>query len=124
MIIQLANGWTLTVDEGPEWLFFRLSKASADATLEPPLAAKIWDCAVHNGRHRLVFELDDQTMLTSYLVGQMVLLHKRAEIEGGVFRVCRLSEYAYTTLRIMKMADRFPNYRNREDAVMGHLPSN
>ncbi len=123
-MIEVANGWRLTVDEGPEWLFFRLSNVDGDAAAEPPLAAKVWGHAQNRGHNRLVFELDQATLLTSFLVGQLVLLHKRAEIEGGVFRVCDFSEYACMTLSRMRMSDRFPNYRNREDAVLGHRRQN
>ena len=122
-MIEVAEGWSLTVDEGPEWLFFRLSRSESHYAAEPPLSAVVWDQAKSRGRKRLVFELDHGTLLTSYLVGQLVLLHKRAEIEKGVFRVCDLPDHAYETLSLMRMADRFPNYRNREDAVLGHLPS-
>lgn len=122
-MIDLAEGWSLTIDEGPEWLFFRLSQLTDEHDLAPPLAKVVWQHAEHRGRRRLVFELDHHTLLSSYLIGQLVLLHKRAEIEGGVFRLCDFSEYAHQALARMGMASRFPNYRSREEAVMGHLPN-
>ncbi len=122
MMLEVAKGWELTIDEGPEWLFLRLTRAEVDSVPEPPLSATVWNESRLRNRKRLVFELDHGTLLTSFLVGQLVLLHKRAEIEGGVFRVCDLSEHACSTLSRMRMADRFPNYRTREDAVLGRRP--
>lgn len=121
MVVDVGPGWQLCVDESPEWLFFRLVRISEAYTPEPPLAARMWELAEQRDRRRLVFELDDGVMLTSFLVGQLVLVHKRAEMVRGVFRLCGFPAQTYWTLRLMGMADRFPNYRSREDAVLGRL---
>lgn len=122
-MIAVAEGWGLTVDEGPEWVFLRLSRSAGFAAPEPPVAATGWAIAESGGKRRLVFELEPDVALTSFLVGQLILLHKRAELAGGVFRICGFSDAAVATLRVIRVADRFPNYATREDAVMGRLPT-
>lgn len=122
MVTNVGTGWQLNVDESPEWLFFRLSRVGEDYSPEPPLAETVWKIAEELGRKRLVFEIDDGVRLTSFLCGQLVLLHKRAELARGAFRLCGLSPMSYETLQMMRLSSRFPNYRNREDAVTGRLP--
>jgi hypothetical protein len=51
-----------------------------------------------------------------------VRLHKRVTTQGGMVRLCGLSEASQDVLRISRLADRFPAYRNRTDAVMGYRP--
>ena len=123
MTIDIANGWRFEIDEGPEWLFLRLCRSGGDDVPEPPVAVRGWEIAEERRKRRLVFELGDDVLLTSFLVGQLILLHKRAEMTGGAFRICGFSAHVYETLKMIRVADRFPNYANREDAVLGRLPS-
>jgi anti-anti-sigma regulatory factor len=122
MVTDVGTDWQLSVDESSEWLFFHLQRLGQGFTPEPPLAATVWKIVEERGRRRLVFELHEGTLLTSFLVGQLVLLHKRAVMAQGTFRLCGFSEQNHLTLRLMGLAERFPNFRSREDAVMGHLP--
>lgn len=112
-------GWRIAVDQSPEWLFFRLSADADQAEAHPPLAEQMWAIANEHHNFRLVLELDDHLLLSSFLVGQCVLLHKRAHMRGGVFRVCGLSPGNYKVLELMGLAERLPNYDSREAAVMG-----
>ena len=123
MRIEIASGWWFEVDESPEWIFLKLCRDAEEYVADPPVAIRTWDVVEERQRRRIVFELDEGLMLTSYLVGQLILLHKRAEIAGGVFRICNFSPHAFETLRLIRVADRFPNYASREDAVLGRLPS-
>lgn len=120
---DIASGWRFEIDEGPEWLFLRLCRVADDYVPEPPVATRGWALVEERQKRRIVFELSDGVMLTSYLAGQLILLHKRAEMVDGVFRICGFSSHANETLKIIRVADRFPNYANREDAVLGRLPS-
>lgn len=123
-MLQLARGWEIDVDVSEEWLFFRVSGGETMLEPEESLAEAVWSVAEDHQINRLVVELDGGTitMLTSFLVGQLVLLHKRAHLEGGVVRLCGLSPENYETIRLMGLADRFPDYRDREAAVMGYRP--
>lgn len=118
---QLATGWDVTVDTSPDWIFFALRSHGDNADHSPPMADSLWGIAEQHGLNRIVLQIDDETLLTSYLVGQMILLHKRAHLGGGAFRVCCVSPQNYRVIESMRLADRFPNYRDRGAAVMGHL---
>jgi len=122
MHIEIAEGWQLKIDEGPEWLFLRLSRTHEDGHPEPPVAQQGWTLAEERGKLRLVFELHENARLTSFLVGQLLLLHKRAELAGGTFRIQGFSEQNYEALRMTRVAESFPNYASREDAVLGRQP--
>jgi anti-anti-sigma regulatory factor len=121
-MFDLQHGWRLEADQGPEWMFFRLVSDAPRSMEEPPVAETIAEAAKAAGIKRVVLELGDGVILFSFLVGQMVQLHKRFLIEGGAFRICGLTKENANVLRTLRLADRLPNYRDREAAVMGRLP--
>lgn len=117
---EFANGWELSVDVSPEWLFFVLCRNGAPADLTPPLAEYVWSIAEKHSVYQFVLELGTCVALSSHLVGQLVLLHKRSCQHGGKLRVCGFTKDNQEVLHVMNVAPRFPNYRTREDAVLGH----
>ncbi len=117
----LALGWQFAVSHSSEWLFLRLQRLQPEAEACPPVAETAWDLASEHEVRRLIFELDEATALTSYLIGQLVLLHKRLSLAGGVLRLCGFSEANYSVIQLMQLHNRLPNYENREAAVLGHL---
>ncbi len=121
---EIASHWFLHVDVGPEWLFCRLGKSAEDADPAPPLAERVWDVVDKQHIYLVVVELESDVALTSHLVGQLVLLHKRCHRAGGVMRICGFNRVAYEVLKIMRLDERFPNYPSRQDAVMGKQPGN
>jgi len=122
-MLELDQGWQLEMERGPDWLFVRLDAASHAAHPPADLAESIWRLLRQHFTNRLVLEMDDLPILCSELIGQMVILHKRIYMDGGLMRVCGLSEGHRLALRSCRISDRFPSYRNREDAVMGHRPA-
>jgi hypothetical protein len=123
-MIQLAPGWELDVDRGPDWLFVRVRCPDLPVDELPPLADSIWRLMSQHFCYRLVLELEEIHLLHSRLLGQLVLLHKRlANHEGGLLRICGLSLPNRVVLATSRLENRFPNYENREQAVMGHRPS-
>jgi anti-anti-sigma factor len=122
MLLELAPEWTLDIDRGPDWLFVRLRPPPAGDTGEIALAEMIWQKLEQCFCHRVVVQLDDVSFLRSWMVGQLVRLHKRVTTQGGMVRLCGMSEASQDVLRISRLADRFPAYRNRTDAVMGYRP--
>ena len=120
---QLAPGWELDVDRGPDWLFVRVRCPDMPGKDSPPLAETIWQLMTQQFCHRVVLELGEVRLLHSLLVGQLVLLHKRlAQHEGGMLRVCGLSPSNRQVLEMARLEKRFPNFENREQAVMGQRP--
>ena len=117
---EIASKWQLFIDTSPAWLFFRLELEAGRADPNPPLATEVWNRVDELRVYRVVFELGQDVILTSHLVGQLVLLHKRCHQSGGVLRICEFDTHKYGVIQAMQLEDRFPNYANRHDAVMGH----
>jgi anti-anti-sigma factor len=120
-MLQIAPGWQLSVEHGPDWIFVRFRSPSREFAETPPLADGVWELLEQRGLYRVIFELDELEVLCSSLIGQLVLLHKRVSVHGGTLRVCGLSPENQQVLRLCRLDDRFPPYRNRGDAVVGHL---
>ena len=122
MLLELAPQWSLEIDRGPDWLFIRVCPPKQGDTGEFPLAEAIWERLEQAFCHRVVIELDRVVILRSWLVGELVRLHKRVAGQGGMLRLCGLSPAGEEVLQICRLGDRLPAYRNRTDAVMGHRP--
>src|SRR5262245_21181151 len=122
MLLELAPEWTTEIDRGPDWLFVRPLPPHHGDTGEIALAEMIWQELEQSFCHRVVLELDEVTFLRSWMVGELVRLHKRVTANGGMLRLCGLSPTSQAVLRISRLDDRFPAYRNRTDAVMGYRP--
>jgi anti-anti-sigma regulatory factor len=67
--------------------------------------------------------LEGQPSLSSSLLGQLVMLHKRLYTQGGVLRLCGLSPDQQQVICSSRLEGRFPAYQNREQAVWGHRPA-
>jgi len=120
-MIELKDGWQLHLDTSPDWLFFHVVAPSHRAIGDPPVAESVAREVLNRGIRRVVLDFNENVMLFSHLVGQIVALHKRLMLEGGVFRVCGLSAENADVLRALHLSDRLPNYRDRGAAVMGQL---
>lgn len=122
MLLDVAPGWSMDLDRGPDWLFVRLRPPAHGFGLEVDLAEAVWEKLDQAFCYRLVLELDEVPMLRSWMIGQLVLLHKRICSHDGMMRLCGVSDANHEVLRCCRLDDRFPQYRNRTDAVMGHRP--
>lgn len=120
-MIEITPGWALHVERGPEWLFIRVEAPPHHDFDTPPLAEALWAQLQSHFTYRVVVELQDVPLLDSYLVGQLVLLHKRIHAHGGVLRVCGLSEHNQRVLRDCQLGGRLPHYCSREEAIWGTL---
>jgi anti-anti-sigma factor len=123
MLLELVPEWTMDIDRGPDWLFIRLSPPRHGDTGEIPLAEMIWQKLEQCFCYRVVLELNDVSFLRSWMIGELVRLHKRVASQGGMLRLAGLSHEAETVLRICRLTDRFPAYRDRTEAVMGYRPA-
>ena len=117
-MLDLAPGWEVAVERGPDWLFVRISGADDDGSETPPLPVRLWSLLQEHLTHRLVLELDQVDALGSHLIGQLVLLQKWTSEHGGVLRLCGLSPRNRRVLKRCHLDGRFPAYGNRMDAVM------
>jgi anti-anti-sigma factor len=123
MLLELAPEWTMELDRGPDWLFIKLQPPRGGDTGEIPLAEMIWQKLEQSFCYRVVIELDEVGYLRSWMIGELVRLHKRVTTHEGMLRLSGVSPEAETVLRICRLSDRFPAYRSRTDAVMGYRPA-
>ena len=121
-MIELATGWQMDVERGPDWLFVRVNHSNPNGDAMPQLAERVWELMQQHLVNRVVLELDQLPLLSSYFVGQLVLLHKRVASHNGLLRVSGLSESNQEVLHLGRLEDRFPHYDSRSDAVRGHRP--
>jgi len=121
-MVELARGWLADIERGPDWLFVRLQKPEFEADGAPPLADSLWELLQQHFVRRLVVEMDQVEWLPSYLVGQLVLLHRRVCQEGGVMRLCGLTPANREVLRSLRLENRFPYFADRDEAVLGYPP--
>lgn len=123
MNLDLAPGWHVELERGPDWLFVRLKGEPPFDAEGMDLAERVWRMVEQEGAHRVLIELDDIDLLRSPLLGELVRLHKRVASRDGIFRVSGLSQQNYDVLRSSGLHHRLPCYRNRADAVMGFRPT-
>jgi anti-anti-sigma regulatory factor len=115
-----APGWRICAEVSREWMFLRVECSQSDADGSPPIAESAWSLAEAHAVNRLVVELDASALLSSYVIGQFLLLHKRCHLNGGVVRLCGLTGEQNSVIQLMRLAERLPNYASREAAVMGY----
>lgn len=123
MHVELAPGWDLDLERGPDWLFIRLRPPRHGDTVEMELAEALWERLEQSFIYRVVLELDDLWLLRSWMIGELVKLHKRVATQGGTLRLCGLSDDNQDVLRQCRLHVCLPNFSNRTEAVMGHRPT-
>jgi len=119
----IAPGWDLKVDRGPGWLWAKVCHPDPDCSEAPPLADQLWSLLQRHFIYRLIIELDDVDLLSSYLMGQLILLQRRIRERGGLLRLSGVSPFNQEVLRTHGLEGYLPVYGNRADAVMGRLPT-
>lgn len=117
-----SSGWELKLERGPDGLVIQVCYPHPDCCEEPPLAEEVWKLLERHFVYRLVLELGEIDLLNSYLLGQLIVLHKRIRDHGGLLRLAGLSSMNRDVLKVHGLCDRFPVYSNREDAVMPRQP--
>ena len=117
-----STGWSLAVERGPDWLFVRPSELEPANSEGIELAEAIWQEMQRHFTNRVVVDCTSVPVMHSWLIGQLVLLHKRVVTHGGMVRLCGLSANNAAVLHAARLDDRFPAYGTREAAVMGHRP--
>ena len=116
---EIAEGWHIDVERGPDCVFVRLHPARTGGIDDFTLAEKIWSVLQQSFTYRVVLEMDCVKALQSYLIAQLVLLSKRIHSHGGMLRLCGLSAANQEVLHMCRLDGCLPAYTNRGDAVMG-----
>ncbi len=119
---DLVQGWSADVDRGPNWLFLRLHGPHGGPAETDVLADEVCHLLRQHMAERLVLEMNDVPLLPSTLIGQLVKLQKRLQTQGGLMRLSGMSDDNQSVLRSTRLDSRFPQYQDREAAVMGRQP--
>jgi anti-anti-sigma factor len=122
MNVALAQGWNADLDRGPGWLFMRLHGSQPLDAEGLELASRVCQLLENEFANRIVLEMDDVELLRSALIGELVRLHRQISLRDGMMRICGLSDNNYEVLCTSRLQNRFPRYRDREEAVMGYRP--
>jgi len=120
---ELGSGWTVDITRGPDWLFVRLEGNSQFDSTDVDLAARVWNLVDREFANRIVLEMENVPLLSTSLVGELVQLHARITSQGGLMRISGLSEDNFAVLQACRLAERFPHYLDRHEAVLGYRPA-
>lgn len=121
-MIDVAGGWELEVERGPDWLFVKVNAAPAGWWRSTPLAEAIWSLIEQHFTYRVVLECNQIGPLTSGVLEQLVLLRRKIRERGGVLRLCGLSCENRDMLADCGLCVDLPHYADRETAVMASRP--
>jgi anti-anti-sigma factor len=118
-MLQIAPGWDLEVERGPDWLFVRVRCAPEQAWAVPPLADAVWQLLEQHMTYRVVLECDEINLLHSTLVAELVSLSRRIKQQGGMMRLSGMSPENRQVLNRCQLDTFFPHNCDRNAAVMG-----
>ena len=116
---EIASGWQMDVWDAEGWTCARISNERPSVMDTPPLAEQLWGALGKRSSVRLVLDLSGVPLLYSYLVGQLVLLHKRLGTHNGELRLCGLSAGNHSVLHIARLDEHFPCYADLAAALRG-----
>lgn len=119
---EIAPGWNMEVEEAAGWLVVSLANRNGPVAGTPPVADQVWGALEHRGSLRLIVDASGVPLLYSWLIGQLVLLHKRLTVKGGAMRLCGLSAANQQSLRFSRLENHFHCYPTREAALAGGPP--
>jgi len=117
--VQTTDGFRLTIDRGPNWLFVKLRPRARFARDIPLIADQLWSVASRHFIYRVVLELEELDTLPANMIEQLVLLQERLAGCGGALRICGLSNECVEVLREHHLEAALPNHATRQAAVLG-----
>lgn len=122
MNARLLLGWDLEISYGEGWLIVRPCPRGEYATDLVPLADEVLELLERYLVNRVVLVLDGIGMLNSFLIGQLVKVHRTVESRGGLLRLCKVSPNNRRALETTGLGRRLPIYEDIEEAVMPGFP--
>ena len=121
-MFEIADGWDLRVDRGPNWLLVRVRSTHDGPLDDEPLAERLWHLMDEHFVYRLVLELDGVEVLDDLVIRQLERLDHVARDHGGFLRLCGLSRHNWQRVVRNGLGDVFYPYGNREEAVFATHP--
>jgi len=110
------GGWDVAVERGPDWLFLRLARDEAKAGRES-LADRLLGMIRVNHAHRVVLELDRVRSIDDTLIDALAAVGSSIRDDGGLVRVCGLSDGDLRRLRSSERGCDLPHFESRSAAV-------
>lgn len=114
---EIAPGWVIECEILGGWVCVDLHTPGDTFHDSPALAEGVWRVLEERALGHLVLDLKRVERLSSWLIGQLVVLHRRLLTHGGQMLVCGLSEGNRAVLRMMGLAERFANFESRHAAL-------
>jgi hypothetical protein len=115
-----ANGEStggIRVERGPDWIFVALDQPTVSRS---DLADGVCQLVRTSMAHRVVLELDSVDAVDDRLAAAIGLIGKRVREDGGLVRICGLSDENLTRLQAVSAAATVPHFGSRAEAVGGH----
>jgi len=110
------QGWDVSVERGPEWLFLRLETGKPGAA-NRPLVERLLRTIQANRAHRVVLELDHVDSIDDSLLDAITTVGSHVRGDGGLIRVCGLSAGNLRQLRQSAPGSELPHFESRSAAV-------
>jgi hypothetical protein len=114
-----GTGEELEIQRGPNWLFVRVHTCHTCSDNCASLASRVSAALDQHLVNRVVLELGDAAISCEQLIEELRVLDNWVQHRHGVLRVCGLSSRASYRLHRSPLAQRFPVYHDREEAVWG-----
>jgi anti-anti-sigma regulatory factor len=121
-MLEIAPGWKMEMDRGPNWLFVRLRGGPQEDAGEIDLRQRLWDLLQVHFTSRLVLELNEAPALDRKFVDQLVELGHQINERGGQLKLCGVSDETREALHASAPEIQLSIYPDREQAVMGFRP--
>lgn len=116
-----ATDWdeavAIRVERGPDWLFVGLGQGAAR---RDDLAEGVCRLVQASMAHRVVLELDEVESMDERLAEAIAAIGTRVREEGGLVRICGLSDANLSRLQSVSAAALVPHFVSRVEAVGGH----
>lgn len=118
--IEVSAGslqWEMHVERGPDCLIVKLGTPSGQPWEMGPLADTIRSLLDRHFTYRLILDMKELTLMSSMVIGQLVMLRKWICAHRGVMCLCGMSPLNLDILRRLHLLGFFSIYRNCQDAV-------
>jgi hypothetical protein len=111
------NGWELTAERGPDWLFVRVEEGRHSAGPTTGLTQSLWNLISEHHASRVVLELQGVERMDDSLFDAIAEIGARMRDGGGLVRVCGLSQASLSSQPRSPAAGGVPCFRSRTEAV-------
>ena len=119
---EIAPGWMMEMDRGPNWLFVRLLGKPEEGAGDIDLRQRLWDLLQLHFTSRLVLELNETPPLDRRFVDQLVELGSEINARGGKLKLCGVCDETRAALHDCAADVQLPIFQDREQAVLGYRP--